>query len=84
VSRPNVPSKMALEGLHHITAITADLPTTRGDRDLQFADPERLEHELDSAPDAPLRAGAADVPAERALLGLTPNAGPRSGVAGRS
>jgi hypothetical protein len=27
---------MALEGLHHITAIAADLPTTRGDGDLRF------------------------------------------------
>jgi len=48
------------------------VPVVRGDRDLRFADPEGLEHELvvDAVPDAPLRADAPDVPAEHALLGL--------------
>jgi glyoxalase family protein len=50
----------------------AGVPFARAEDGVRFADPEGLEHELvaDAAPDAPLRAVAADVPPEHALLGL--------------
>jgi glyoxalase family protein len=50
----------------------AGVAFARGEDGVLFADPEGLEHELvaDGAPDAALRAVAADVPAEYALLGL--------------
>jgi glyoxalase family protein len=46
--------------------------TRHADGSVRFADPEGLEHELvvDDVPDAPLRAAAADVPAEHALRGF--------------
>jgi glyoxalase family protein len=49
-----------------------DTRAQRTDAGLLFADPEGLEHELivSAGPDAPLRARAAQIPSEHALLGF--------------